>query len=182
MIDGVAGFGAWLGAALVVLSDARRGLALGVALAAASIAAVVWSTSGAAEAAIIAVGGGAAAARRLMVGRDGWGVMPPGSTPRLILCIGAGLLALWIGLGVTGGHSAALRFAVLVVLGLAGARVLASDDSAAQLAAVALIALAIAAASGLGPEPPGAAPYVVAALMAAGAGWLPVGWARSSAA
>ena len=30
-----------------------------------------------------------------MVGSDGWGIMPPGSTPRFILCVAGGLLGLW---------------------------------------------------------------------------------------
>jgi len=174
LIEGIAAFVAWLGAALLVLSDARRGLALGIALAASGIAIVVWSTSGPIEAALIAIGGAVAATRRLMIGNDAWGVMPPGSTPRLILCIAGGLLALWIGLGVTGGHSAALRFTVLVTLGLAGARVLSSDDAPAQLSSLAVMALAVAAAAGLSSEAPGPWPYAAAALIAAGSGWLPL--------
>jgi hypothetical protein len=175
LIEGIAAFVAWAGAALLVLSDARRGLALGIALAALAIAVVVWSTSGPLEAVLIALGGTVAAAKRLTIGKDAWGIMPPGSTPRLILCVAGGLLALWVGLGVTAGHSAALRFAVLAALGLAGGRVLSSDDSAAQLSALAVIALAIAAAAGLGAEAPGPWPYAAAAAIAAGAGWLPLG-------
>lgn len=180
MIEGVAAFVAWAGASLIVLSDARRGLALGIALTALAVAVIVWSTVGPIEAALIAFGGAAAAARRLTTGNDAWGIMPPGSTPRLILCVGAGLLALWIGLGVTGGHSAALRFGVLVVLGLAGARVLSTDDSNAQLTAVAAVALAVAAAAGLASEAAGPWPYAAAAVVAAGASWLPLGWPRAA--
>ena len=180
MIEGIAAFAAWAGASLIVLADARRGLALGLALTTLAIAVVVWSTSGALEAAFIAIGGLVAAARRLMVGDDAWGIMPPGSTPRLILCIGAGLLALWIGLGVMGGASPALRFTVLIALGLAGARILSSDDSRAQLTALAVIALVIAAAAGLSAESPGPWPYGAAALIAAGAGWLPLGRPRAA--
>src|SRR5439155_286846 len=83
-----------------VLADGRRGLALGVALATAALAAVVWPDAGPAAAAVLGLGGLAAAARRLVVGTAGWGIMPPGSTPRFILCIGGGLLASWIALGV----------------------------------------------------------------------------------
>ena len=181
MIEGVAAFVAWAGASLIVLSDGRRGLGLGIALTALAIAVIVWATAGPRDAALIAIGGAAAAGRRLMTGKDAWGIMPPGSTPRLILCIGAGLLGLWIGLGVTSGHSAALRFAVLVVVGLAGARVLSTDDSDAQLSAVAAVALAVAAAAGLASDAPGAWPYAAAALVAAGASWLPVlGWSRAA--
>jgi hypothetical protein len=180
VIAGVAAFGVWAGASLIVLSDARRGLALGVALAALTLAIIVWSTTGVVEAALIAIGGAAAAARRLMVGEDRWGIMPPGSTPRLILCVGAGLLALWVGLGVTGGNSAALRFAAMVALGLAAARVLSTDDSKAQLTAVAVLALAVAAAAGLTADAPGPWPYAAAAVIAAGAGWLPLSLPRAA--
>ena len=180
MIEGIAAFGAWAGASLIVLSDARRGLALGVALATLAIAIVVWSTIGALEAALLAIGGALAAARTLMVGKDAWGIMPPGSTPRLILCVAAGLLALWVGLGITGGQSAALRFSVMVAVGLAGARVLSSDDSQVQLTAVALIAIAIAAAAGLAADPGGAWPYAAAALIAAAVGWLPLSSTRAA--
>ena len=33
------------------------------------------------------------------MGPKGWAMMPPGSTPRLVLAIGAGLVALWIATG-----------------------------------------------------------------------------------
>src|SRR5437773_9400813 len=56
---------------------------------------------------------------------------------RFILCVAGGLLALWIALGVTSGHSSALRFAVITVAGLSGARVLSSDESSVLLTSVA---------------------------------------------
>ena len=172
MIEGFAGFVAWLGASVVVLSDGRRGLALGAALSTLALALIVVADAGPVAAIAVGVGGLAAAARRL-TGVVGWGIMPPGSTPRFILCVAGGLLALWIALGVTSGHSSALRFAVITVAGLSGARVLSSDESSVLLTSVALLALAVAAASGLTEGVPSIWPYVVAAAIAAGVGWLP---------
>ena len=173
MIEGLAAFVAWLGASTVVLADGRRGLALGVALATAAVAAIVWPEAGPVAAAVLGLGGLAAAARRLVVGTAGWGIMPPGSTPRFILCIGGGLLALWIALGVTSGHSSALRFAVLTVAGLSGARALSSEEPAVLLTAVVLLALAVSAAAGLADGSPSIWTYLLAAALAAGVGWLP---------
>ena len=178
MIDGSAAFVAWLGAALIVLADGRRGLALGVGVGTAGLAVVAGLDAGLAVAAVLALGGAMAALGRLRAGPGGWAVMPPGSTPRLILCVATALIALWIALGITSGESAALRFAVLSVIGLAGARILSSVDPDVQLTAVALLALAIGCAAGLG----GAEvwPYVGAALVAAGAGWLPLSAPRAA--
>jgi hypothetical protein len=178
LIDGSAAFVAWLGAALIVLADGRRGLALGLALAAAGLAVIAGLGSGPIPATLLALGGAIAALRRLTTGTAGWAVMPPGSTPRLILCIATALIALWIALGITSGESAALRFAVLAVIGLAGARVLSSVDPDVQLTAVAVLALAVGCAAGLG----GADvwPCVAAAAVAAGAGWLPLSAPRAA--
>ena len=178
MLEGLGALVAWLGASLIVLADGRRGLALGVALAAAGLAVVTGLSDGPVPAALLVLGGAIAAAGRLTRAGGGWAVMPPGSTPRLILCVASALVALWIALGITGGDSPALRFAVLVVIGLAGARVLASGDPQVQLTAAATLALAVGAASGLG----GADlwPYVAAAAVAAGAGWLPLSAPRAA--
>ena len=173
MIEGFAAFVAWLGASVVVLSDGRRGLALGTALATLALAATALADAGPIGAIALGVGGVAAAARRLMVGTPGWGIMPPGSTPRFILCVAGGLIALWIGLGVTSGHSSALRFSVLTVTGLAGARLLSSDQPEVLLTAVALLALALAAAAGLTAGGPAMWPCLLAAVIACAVGWLP---------
>jgi uncharacterized membrane protein len=94
--------------------------------------------------------------------------MPAGSTSRLILVIAAGVLALWISVSVTSGPAASIRFAALVVIGLMAARMLVARDPAALMTAVAGMALAIATAAGLAVPAPGLAPYIVAALIAAG--------------
>jgi hypothetical protein len=178
MLEGLGALVAWVGASLIVLADGRRGLALGVALAAAGLAVVTGLSDGPVPAALLVLGGAIAAASRLARAGGGWAVMPPGSTPRLILCVASALVALWIALGITGGDSPALRFAVLVVIGLAGARVLASADPQVQLTAAATLALAVGAASGLGGGD--LWPYVAAAAVAAGAGWLPLSAPRAA--
>lgn len=174
MVEAGAAFVAWLGMSLVVLADGRRGLALGAALATAGLALVVAQGAGLIAAGAVALGGAAMVARRLGRGPGGWQLMPPGSTPRLVLCIAAGLLALWIGFSVTTGPGAALRFAAMTVVGLSGARVLFSNEPPALLTAVALLALGVGSIAGMGEASPSQWPYVAAALVAAGAGWLSV--------
>jgi hypothetical protein len=162
----VAALLALLGGALVVLSDGRRGFALGLVLTGIALAVLVWATGGPAGAATLAVGGILAAGLRLRGGPVGWGLMEPGSTPRLILTVVVGLLALWIAVTVAAGDQAALRFAVLAVIGLSGARLLQAREQTASLTAVACLALAIGAAAGITDDTPGAAPYVLAATIA----------------
>src|SRR5207237_8346483 len=86
VVAGVAAFAAWLGASLVVLGDGRRALAFGVFLAAAGMTVIAWQSAGPVAAAAIATGGALAAVRRFGSGPAGWRIMPPGSTPRLVLC------------------------------------------------------------------------------------------------
>lgn len=164
-----AAFMAWLGAAIVVLADGRRGLALGLGLIAVAFAALAGATGDILAAAALIAGGAVAAVQRLRSGGEGWGLMPPGSTSRLILVTVAGVLALWVAVSVTTGAGAPLRFATLAVLGLMVARVLEGEDNAVVLTAVAGTALALAMAAGLAPTAPGLALYIVAALIAAGA-------------
>ncbi len=180
MVEGAGSFLAWLGASLVVLSDGRRGLALGVFLAGGGIALVALSSAGPAGALALAVGGLVAAAGRLVSGRPGWAIMPAGSTPRLVLCLAGGIAALWIGLGVTSGDGASLRFAVLATVGLAGARALGSADTPTVLTAAAVLALAVGGAAGLGGQSPNAAPYILGAAIAAASSWIPIRTPRAA--
>lgn len=163
---------AWLGASLIVLADGRRGLALGTFLAAAGVAVVVLHGAGPIPAGAIAAGGLIVGAARLRFGPPGWEIMPPGSTPRLVLCAGAGLLALWIAVSITSGSGASLRFAVMSVIGLTGARVLWSDDASVLLTASAVLSIAIGATAGIGESSPGVWPYVAGGVIAAAIMWL----------
>ena len=173
MIGGAAAFVAWAGACAIVVSDARRGLAAGTALAAVGLALASVQESGWVVAAILAAGGAAAAGRRYAAGPAGWRVLPPGSTPRLVLAIAAGLIALWVGVSVMSGSGGGLRFAVLSVVGLAGCRLITSDDPWVAQTAVAVIALAVAAGAGLGSSAPGVWPSLAGAVVAAAAVWTP---------
>jgi hypothetical protein len=164
----VAAFAAWLGAAVIVLSDGRRGLALGLAMITVAFTVLAWVGGEHFAAFALLLGGAVACVQRLRAGPDVWGVMPPGSTPRLVLSIGGGLLALWIATSVMTGQGAPLRFAALSVLGLMVARVLGQAERAAVLTALAGLALSVGMAAGIADASPGPAPYVVAALVTAG--------------
>ena len=159
----VAAFAAWLGAAMIVLSDGRRGLALGLGLTTAAFALLVWVGGQPLAAAALLLGGAFAVARRFQVGREGWAMMPPRSTPRLVLAIAGGLLALWISTSVMTGAGAPLRFAALSVLAMMGARILAEMEPAALLTALAALAMAVAVGAGIADTGPGPSVYIVAA-------------------
>lgn len=167
-VTAVAAFGAWLGAAVIVISDGRRGLALGVAVTAFGFAALELLNGEWLAALALLLGGATAAFLRLRIGRSGWGVMPPGSTPRLVLAIAGGLVALWIATSVMTGPGAPLRFAAISVLGLMAARVTVATGPAAMLTAVAALALSVAMAAGIGDASPSPVLFIGAAVVAAG--------------
>lgn len=168
----VAAFTVWSGAAMIVLGDGRRSLALGMALIGGGVAALAWVDGNWLGGSFLLIGGAASALLRLRAGRRGWGFMPPGSTPWLILVVVGGLLALWIGASVATGPGAPLRFAALVVIGMMGARALATTDSSVAISAVAALALCLGAASALSDVGPGVAPYLLAAIVAAGTSFI----------
>ena len=168
MVEVAAASAAWLGASLVVLADGRRGLSLGVASIALGLAGLLWQAGGELAAAALVAGGAIASVQRLRSGVEGWIVMPPGSTPRLILCAAAGLVGLWFAASVTIGSGAPLRFAVLTVIGLTGARIVTSRQVSVALTAVGGLALAAAAADGLAPGSLEPAAFLIAAVIAAG--------------
>lgn len=166
--EAAAAFVAWFGASVIVLADGRRGVALGLALTAAGLAFLAWPSAGVGAAIVIAAGGLLGAVVRNRSGPAGWVIMPAGSTPRLILCVAAALVSLWIAASVTSGDGAALRFAVLCVVVQMGGRLFTTRDPSITLAAVAALALAVADTVAIGPNSSGVAPFIVAALVAAG--------------
>jgi hypothetical protein len=180
LIDAAAALAAWLGASLVVLSDARRGLALGVAVAAAGLAVLAFDSVGSLAAGALAAGGLIAAVRAFTSGPVGWGIMPPGSTPRLVLCVATAVFVFWIAAGVISGPGAPLRFATIAVIGLATGRVLIGVEPAVLLGSTALLALGVglAAAAGAGSSEPW--PYVAAGAVAAAVVWVPVRGVRAA--
>jgi hypothetical protein len=168
-----AALAAWLGGAIIVLADGRRGLALGLAATAAGLAALVFVAGQELGAAALLAGGVVGSALRYRSGPEGWALMQPGSTPRIILTIVIGLLALYIALSIATGDEGALRFALLASIGLTGARLLLGSERAATLTAASALALALGAGGALAPAASLAA-SVVAAVVAAGASALPV--------
>lgn len=174
-VEAAAALLAWLGASLVVLADGRRGLALGLALLTAGFAVLALAGGLQLGAAVVAAGGGIAAWQCWRSPAAKWGIMPAGSTPRLVLCIGSGLLGLWLAAVVTLGPGSALRFAILVVLGLMGARVLSSRELHVVTAGIAGLALALGAAPGLDLLSDGTVPDIAGGLIAAGVMALPRG-------
>jgi hypothetical protein len=174
LISPVAGIVVWLGASLAVVSDGRRGLAAGIALTAIGVATLAFITAGPPAAAALALGGAIAVARRYVTGPAGWAILPPGSTPRLVLCIATALIAFWVAAGVASGPYTSLRFGVLAGIVLSAARVLATSDQAVLLSAVAILALDVGAAAAIGSSSPGVWPFVAGGLVAATVGWLPV--------
>lgn len=173
-MSAAAAFIVWLGAALLVLSEGRRALALGMALVTVGFAVLALAGVGALAASAVLVGGGFAAGRRFRSGTDAWGVMPSGSTARVVLAAAVGLLALWISTSLMTGAGAPLRFAALSVLGLMAARVLTPSEPPAVLTALAALALSVAAAAGVAGTSPGPAVYVLAAMVAVGISLVPV--------
>ena len=133
---------AWLGAAILVLSDGTRGLAFGLALSGVGLAAAVATLSGSATAAI-AAGAVLAALLRLRGGAGGWGLLPPGSTPRLILAMVIGAAALYLGVLVAGAGGPAAPVAALAAAGLATSRLLGCERRQDALACASLAALGL---------------------------------------
>src|SRR5579859_1502169 len=159
---------------MIVLADGRRGLAMGLAVATAGLGVIAWQDGDGVAALIVLLGGAMATLQRYRDGPGGWVVMPPGSTPRVILCVAGGLVALWFAASVTLGPDGATQFAVLSVIGLSAARIVSSREPSTVVTAVATLAIAIAVATHFDTGSPGLLPYVVAALIAAGVAFLPV--------
>lgn len=172
MIGAIAAFSAWLGVALIVVSDGRYGLATGLAIATAALSVLAWESAGPLEAAAILGGGAAAAGLRIRSGPRSWNILPPGSTPRLVLCIACGLVAFWVAASVMTGQGAALRFGSLTAIAMAGGRLLANDEASAATTAIAALALGLGVAAAVGGSP-GLLPYAVSAIVAAAASAYP---------
>jgi hypothetical protein len=160
----VAALCAWSGASLIVLGDGSRGVAAGVGLATLGLALVAWQSSGPVAAFAILAGGGVVALLHASSGDGTWGIMPAGSTPRLILCVAFGLLAWWFAASVSLGPGVSHRFAVVVVLGLTAARILTSQKPSVVIAAAAVLALAVGEGADLGAH--SVWPYLVASVIA----------------
>jgi hypothetical protein len=164
---------AWAGAAIITLADGRRGLALGIAIVAIGFGALAIANGGWFGGGVLIAGGAVSAIQLARKGNQDWGLMPAGSTPRMILAVVTAILALWVAASLTTGPGGSLRFASVAVLGLMAARLLQAPTALPVLTAAAALAIALAGASGIGTGEPGPAPYVAGALIAAGASFLP---------
>lgn len=169
----VAAFVAWLGGAVIILSDARRGLAAGLVLVAVAAAGLTWSAGDTAGAIVLLAGGLVAAGLRYVIGPDGWGLMEPGSTPRLLFAVIAGLVVLWLAAAVTSGASGGLRFGAMAIVVLLTGRLLQGGAPVALLTAASGLALALGVVSGPLEPGGGIAFYVIAALVTASVSAMP---------
>ena len=142
---------AWLGAAVLVLSDARRGLAVGLLLAAVGLAVIRVAEGDVLDAGLLLAGGVLGAFIGLRRNpRRGWGLLAPGSTPRIVLSIVVGGAALWLAVGMLDSPGEApARAAAVIVMALGAGRLLSVPDPRAALAAASLIALGAGALAGL---------------------------------
>lgn len=143
----VAAVAAWMGAATLVLSEGRRGLAAGTALYAIGLG---GATAQPVPALLVVVAGLAAAALRLRDGTPGWSVLPPGSTPRLLLAIVVGVAGAFAATSLLPGPGTAPARAAIVLGGImAAARLLSTERRQPALAAVSLLCLVMAGLAAL---------------------------------
>ena len=171
VVAAIAALCAWLGASLIVLGDGSRGIAAGVGVVTVGLAVIAWQSTGFVPALAILVGGAVVVLQHQRSQDRTWGIMPAGSTPRLILCVATGLVALWVAASVTLGPGVAQRFAVLVVVGLSAGRILTTQQIQVVTAAAAILALAVAEGAGLGDH--SVWPYLAAGLIACGVALMP---------
>jgi hypothetical protein len=138
---------AWVAMSVLVLSEGRFGLAVGLVGAAVGLAATLAGSP--LPALVLGAAGAAAGALRARDGQPGWGVLPPGSTPRVILCVVAGAGCAWVGGGLLTGPQAPARAAVIALAVMAAARLLTTHRRGAALASGAALALATGALGAL---------------------------------
>ena len=141
---------AWLGASVTALSEARRGLALGLVLTGTGLAGVDLATHRPLAALLLAISAVLAALLRLRDGSVGWGVLPAGSTPGIILSVAVLVGSLVLGGTVLGGSGSSAVVAPLAVSVLAAVRLLSSRSRQAALATAAALALGLGALGGTG--------------------------------
>jgi hypothetical protein len=141
---------AWLGASVTALSEARRGLALGLVLTGAGLAVVELATHRPLAALLLAISAVLAALLRLRDGSVGWGVLPAGSTPGIVLSVAVLVGSLVLAGTVLGGSGSAAVVAPLAVSVLAAVRLLSSRSRQAALATASALALGLGALGGTG--------------------------------
>jgi hypothetical protein len=143
LLLGAAGL-AWFGATLTSLAEARRGLALGLVLTGAGLAGVV-AGSRPLDALLLAGAAVGTALLRMRDGPAGWGLLPPGSTPGIVLSIVVLVASVLLAGTFLQGPMSVWALGPLAVALVAGVRLLAVDERASALAAGAALALALGA-------------------------------------
>jgi hypothetical protein len=137
---------ALLGSALIVCSDGPRAIGLGLTLAGAGIA-LALAAAGAWPAALPLAISGALSGVLLQRGEPRWRVLPPGSTPRVIMSVVAAGVAAWFALSALPGPGQRwVRAATVLVLVLPGSRLVSASEQRAVLGAGSAVALAAGAA------------------------------------
>jgi hypothetical protein len=140
---------AWLGASVTALSDARRGLALGLFLTGAGLAGSVLATRPL-GAALLALSAIVAALLRLRDGPGGWGVLPAGSTPGIVLGVAVLVASLVLAGTAFQGRGSVAAVAPLAVSAMSAIRLLSSRSRQVALATSSALALALGALGGTG--------------------------------
>ena len=138
----------WLGGAVLLNSDARRGLALGLLIAGAGLGASQWAAGQPAAAVASTVGGVLAAALRLRDGETGWRLVPAGATPRVVLSLVTLVVLLLIFTSLKA--STPLLVASVAAAVLAAARLLTAETRPVAMSGAAALALALAGTGGAG--------------------------------
>ena len=133
----------WAGASVLVLTDGRRGLGSGILAGGGGVAATLALAGSAPAAAAVAVGALVAAAARQRSGRPGWAPLPPGSTPRVLLCVAGGSAAVVVGTTIGAGPVVP---AALLLGSLSTGRLLSASATAPALACAAAAALGLSVA------------------------------------
>src|SRR5207237_2805107 len=133
------------------------------------LAGVALLAGGSSDAVALVAGGFGAGALRLRAGAPGWAVMPPGSTPRIILSLVALAAGALVGVYLISGPGAPGRVAAVAVGGLSVARLVSANGRVAGLGAACALSLALGATGGLTAGAVGAAVAVaLSALSTAG--------------
>ena len=138
---------AWFGAAMLLLADGRRGICVGLVVTALGEGAIAVSSGQPAVAILLVVGAGIGGVLRLRDGQLGWGLLAPGSTPRLVLSI-LTLVGVLVIVESVQGSTPAL-FATLAVSVLGISRLTSTQRRSGALGGAALLILGVAQLGGV---------------------------------
>jgi hypothetical protein len=136
----------WLGGAILLLSHARRGVVLGLTLLTVGLSLGAYAAGRDQVALALLAGGVVTTALRVRDGLPGWGLLPAGSTPRLVMSLLVLILALLMGATVKGTTLPIEDSLAVVALG--AGRMLGAGHRAVALAGAAAVALGLASMGG----------------------------------